>query len=498
MVTIPRRLACFVLSLAAPLAAFAGPSPERQKQGEQMIDKAIAYLRAQQDKDSGGWAVPPPGKGIPNYPAITGLVLNGLLLQPGVDEKDPAVAAGVRYLLSHAQPDGGIYDLALPSYNTAISLSALARVNTPEAQARIKPAQDFLKNQQWGSATPVGMKAPGPHGTETPAAVSRDHPFYGGLGYGNRGRPDLSNLAFAIQAWHDSGLPTDDPAFQRAVVFLQRCQMLEKAPDGTVVNDMPYAKGSKQGGFIYATGENDQTAGKGQSFAGTIEESMDDGSNVSKLRAYGSTTYIGFKSYIYAGLSKDDPRVTAAMGWIRDNYTLAENPGMGTDGYYYFLIAMARALNSSGLDSIEVTRFAPYRGVVWIAGMPEGTSEADLRTLDALKDAQAVLVWPGPPIKPARSFAFAYFGSEDKAQAATKALDGADFKGKPIIASMTNNPDVPQSRNWRDDMIEQFARLQNPDGSFRSIDDRWMENNPVLISAYSLVALQHAVRGEGK
>jgi hypothetical protein len=34
--------------------------------------------------------------------------------------------------------------------------------------------------------------------------------------------------------------------------------------------------------------------------------------------------------------------------------------------------------------------------------------------------------------------------------------------------------------------------LQQDDGSFRSVDDRWMEDNLVLITAYALNALSDA------
>jgi squalene-hopene/tetraprenyl-beta-curcumene cyclase len=52
----------------------------------------------------------------------------------------------------------------------------------------------------------------------------------------------------------------------------------------------------------------------------------------------------------------------------------------------------------------------------------------------------------------------------------------------------------PQKRDWANDLIDRLAELQNEDGSFRSVDDRWMESNPVLITAYGLIALEHAVR----
>jgi squalene-hopene/tetraprenyl-beta-curcumene cyclase len=395
------------LSLAAAVG-LSGPAwaidEARQKKADAMIEKSIVYLRAKQDTATGGWAVPPAGSPQPAFPAITGLVVNGLAMQPNpTPEVKAAIEGGARYILSMQKPDGGIYDALLPSYNTAISLSALARVDSDAARAAIKPAQDFLRNSQWGATTPVGVGGKG--GKEAPQTVDESHPFFGGLGYGNRGRPDISNTQFMLEAFKDTGVPPDDPAVKRAIVFLTRCQM------NGATNPMEYASGSRQGGFIYATGESGETAGKGQSFAGTIEETLDNGEKVSKLRAYGSVSYAGFKSYIYAQLKKDDPRVVALMGWLSNNYTLAENPGIGKDGQYYYYIAFARALDATGTSTFPV--------------------------LEA---------------------------------------------GKPA------------PRDWQNDLVDQLATLQNEDGSFKSTSARWMEDNPVLITAYALVALQHAAR----
>jgi squalene-hopene/tetraprenyl-beta-curcumene cyclase len=379
-----------------------------EKKAAAIADKAIAWLKSHQG-EKGGWSVPKEG---PAYPAITALVINGMLMQPGVDAKDPAVAKAVGFILSYRQSDGGIYDKMLPSYNTSIVLSALAKVDTPEAKAAIKPAQDFLRSLQFGE----GALTEGPFKGET-GRVGKNDPAYGGVGYGRHGRPDLSNTAFFLQAMHDSGVSGDDPAFQRALEFLKRTQMIEKAPDGTVINPMPYAKGSRQGGFIYAVSENKDKIGSGQSMAGEIEETMDDGQKVSRLRAYGSMTYAGFKSLIYAQLPANDPRVVAAYDWIRRNYTLSENPGMGTDGMYYYFVTFARGLTASAA----------------LAAGP--TSE---RVIVTLKDGK------------------------------------------------------PEERNWANDLIDRLGELQNEDGSFKSVDDRWMENNPELITAYALIALQHA------
>jgi squalene-hopene/tetraprenyl-beta-curcumene cyclase len=120
-------------------------------------------------------------------------------------------------------------------------------------------------------------------------------------------------------------------------------------------------------------------------------------------------TYSGFKSYLYAGLARNDPRVTAALDWIVNNYTLEENPGMGTYGLSYYFVVFARAMSAYGAETV------------------------------------------------------------------------------PPAATGSKGP-----RDWRRDLTERLARLQQPDGSFRVVDDRWMESDPVLITAYSLLALESA------
>jgi hypothetical protein len=59
-------------------------------------------------------------------------------------------------------------------------------------------------------------------------------------------------------------------------------------------------------------------------------------------------------SYIYADLKRDDPRVTAAFDWLRGNYTLEENPGMGPSGYYYYLQMMSKALSVYGVNELQL------------------------------------------------------------------------------------------------------------------------------------------------
>ena len=436
-----------LLALAATAGSALAIDPAHFDRAVEMIDRANAYL-IQQQHPSGGWSIPD-DPNAPVLPAITGLVINALALHPADDDHEAshdreasaaradAIARGTRYLLNHAQPDGGIYDDMLPSYNTAICVSALVHARdlpgdlpgAPDAEIddAIDSALAFMRTLQWGQDARLPNPDGSPSAGDTVRVVTPDHPFYGGVGYGRHGRPDNSNLNFITQAFHDAGVDRDDPVFQRALVFLRRTQMHE------AINDAPYAQGSTQGGFIYATAESGDEPGVGQSQAGTIEETLDDGTRVSRLRAYGSMTYAAFKTMIYAGLSPEDERVRLALGWIERNYTLSENPGMGTEGQYYYYLMFARALEAAEVETIR----------------------------------EHVPNVRGPSVV-------------DQFHAGDATVRVTAGGGRIIM------------HDWANDLIDALAELQNPDGSFRPVDQRWMESNPMLITAYATIALEHA------
>src|SRR5690606_41142766 len=59
-----------------------------------------------------------------------------------------------------------------------------------------------------------------------------------------------------------------------------------------------------------------------------------------------------------------------------------------------------------------------------------------------------------------------------------------DAWGGSTITPLTEGSAKGTIRDWQNDLVDRLAELQNEDGSFRPIDDRWMESNPVLITAY--------------
>ncbi len=299
---------------------------------DRAIDRGITYLRTTQNAD-GSWT-PQPG------PAITAMVLTLMLDRPGLATNDPAIKNAIAYVLSKRHDDGGIHDGILENYNTAICLAALSRINDQAGVAEtINKAQDFLIGLQWRNQAD-------PHGQP----IGQDHPYYGGAGYGNHGRPDMSNTQIMLEGLYQSGFDCNDPVFQRALIFITRCQ-------GTRSNTQFGDKIVQDGGFIYATSIDKEHIGVPQSMASPdMIDHAKSGGPVSGLRTYGSMTYAGFKSYIYANLDRHDQRVVDAYRWIGQHYTLKHNPGMPESqkmqGYYYYLMTFSKALDAWGSDRI--------------------------------------------------------------------------------------------------------------------------------------------------
>ena len=247
------------------------------------------------------------------------------IVRHGRTADDPVVAKSLANLTGFVQPDGGIYapDSRIKTYETSLGLMCFAAANRGgKYDAIVSGAEKFLKGGQIGAGD-----------NTSPSNVD-----YGGAGYGGNTRPDLSNTAFLLDALEAAGEGADDEAVKRALVFVSRCQNLE-----TEHNTTPFAAKIDDGGFYYSP------AGEGSSPAGKTDNGG--------LRSYGSMTYAGLKSMIFAGVGPDDPRVKAALKWLAEHYTLEENPGLGQAGLYYYYNLMAKAL-----EAVDQPRFADSGG----------------------------------------------------------------------------------------------------------------------------------------
>ncbi|MCD6364673.1 MAG: terpene cyclase/mutase family protein [Planctomycetes bacterium] len=291
---------------------------------EKLIDGGIEFLLSRREAD-GGWSL---GHGAAK-PAVTAMVLKALLQHRDYNTASPLVKQGFDVLLSYRQKDGGIYDpsTGLANYTSSLALMAMTSAKNPRFAGDIRAMVAYLKGRQIvaGSRSPKGK------------IIGADHPWRGGAGYGTKhDRPDGSNTGMWAQALHDAGVKGDDPAMVRMLGFFTRLQnRSESNPTAAWAR-----QGPDDGGFVYAFGES--KAGIGPGGRG--------------LRSYGSLTYMGFKSMLYAGLSRDDPRVRAALEWIGGHWTLESNPNMpqaiSHEGLYYYYHVYAKALRAWGEEII--------------------------------------------------------------------------------------------------------------------------------------------------
>lgn len=305
----------FTLPARAQQSATQEATAEATEQTRQkIVAKGLAYLAGEGQSEAGTFS-DRVGPGVTAL-AITGALKNGRTVD------DPMVAEGLKALEGFVKPDGGIYGSGrLKNYETCVAMVCFAEANQSGKYNQIlQRAKDFVTGVQYGQ----GQRDP-------------SDPWYGGVSYGGDGRPDLSNTGYMIEALRAIETEPDDPAIQRALVFVSRCQNLD-----TKYNDTQFADKVEDGGFYYEIPTT------------KIDPSTSDERYTPNggLRSYGSMGYTGLKSMIFAGLTKEDPRVKAALQWIKDHYTVESNPGMGSAGLYYYYHTFAAGLNAAGIKTL--------------------------------------------------------------------------------------------------------------------------------------------------
>lgn len=320
---------CLILgttALAGPRGDAEAPLPgDLASAVQRSIDRGLSYLRASQKSD-GGW-------GAEYGPAVAAIAGQAFVQDRDHGPNNPVVRRVLSYIQKYEQSDGGIYEREknLANYQTTVVLMFLASLKDSSQQPRVAKAQAFLSKLQYDEGE----------------SIDKTNPWYGGAGYNSSKRPDLSNTQMMLEALHQSGLSPSDPVYQRALVFVSRCQM------NAATNDQDFAKLATDGGFIYSP--NSQGESKASA---SIFESR------GALRSYGSMTYSGFKSLLYCNVGRDDERIKACLNWIQLHYELDKNPVMpgkqATEGLYYYYHVMARALTAWGDPVVIDTRGTPH------------------------------------------------------------------------------------------------------------------------------------------
>jgi len=320
-----------VIRLSAALCLLSGAAslhaePTSLESIDAAIAKGVAFLEKSQAA-TGAWD-------DENLAAMTALPVAAIMRNPARAEGTVPASAqkGYAFILSQVKPDGGIYKEKLGTYNTALSLMSLTL--HPEAATThvetVKNARNYL----------IGLQAKKGTKSETEA------PYLGGIGYGGSvPHSDLSNSHLAMEAlYYSKQILADTPAGQNltdldwaaAIDFVSRCQNLEGEHQmpGNAVTDQ------NRGGFVY--------------FPGNTKSESDQVGDKVALRSYGSMSYAGLLSFIYADMDPSDPRVVAVKKWLGANYTLKENPFMGAQGLYYYYHTMAKVIALSKIEKLEL------------------------------------------------------------------------------------------------------------------------------------------------
>ena len=318
------------------------------REGLHALKIGVEWLERNQ-QENGCWS-------NPAFPALTALAVSAILTSPDASSGSglpESAARGLSFIASCAREDGGIYQHiegvkggGLPSYNTAICVMALVDSGAPKYIPLINRARAFLMRAQHQG----------------------DDVFRGGMGYDqttDHAYADLSNTVFVLEALRRTErieLPPELETsldWEAAIAFVSRCQHLRQSNDAEWVSDDT----DERGGFVYHPLKSQ--AGAVESGDGAVAP-RDDAS--SHLRSYGSMTYAGLLTFLYARVDKDDPRVKAAVDWIARRWTLDENPGMGMQGLYYGYHTMAKALNAYGR---EVLTLPDGKKVAWRRALAE-------------------------------------------------------------------------------------------------------------------------------
>lgn len=309
--------------------------------------KAADYLVKGQGED-GMWGREFQGKRFPSL-ALTCLSIDALVRMPAdLKEKYKAqIQKGIDVIAqsqdekdgSWAEPPG-----QLKAYVTSIAMMALNAHDAAKYKDPIAKGQKYLADIQqkegfWTGSTGYGE-------VQYEMKDGKMQPKKSDSG-------NMSTTDMAAEAMKETGY-SEKEYWDKVVEFLTKCQNNSEKNIDPEWLKMLESKGYKvgnDGGFYYKP-----DPAQADNYGGSQQDA--DGNKI--ISSYGSMTYDGLKTYIFAGLAKDDPRVKAAVDWARKNYTLDRHPGFpyekdqpvtkrkDNQGLYYYYMAMARSLDAYG------------------------------------------------------------------------------------------------------------------------------------------------------
>lgn len=287
--------------------------------------------------------------------------MKALAFAPRDERTTAALERGLDRLASPVGEDGALTlsaaELPYPVYTAALAALAL-RGETLPARERAREAWLALLRE---------------HQLDEELGWSPADPGYGGWGYAatpplrsDRTRTfeaDLSSTLFALGALRACGAGPDDPAVERARLFVLRCQNLPLS------GETPDPARDDGGFFMTPCNAFQNKTGGDEPAAGERRRAC----------SYGSMTADGARALLRAGFAHDHAAVRAARGWLERRFDASRNPGdferareVERDGaLYYWCWSAAHALTELGAHDLDWA--APLAEHVLSLQRPDGS-----------------------------------------------------------------------------------------------------------------------------
>ena len=321
------------------------PGEKEKHLGEQVLNKATAYLHAKQSAD-GAWRSETYGL-LKSGQSLTPFVLFALTesLTGNRQPDEEAIRKALGFMRIRSDPDGvlGRADpdfLDYPNYSTAYALRSFLRFGNEDDRARIGKMTSYLEAQQFSEED--GFKP--------------SSPAYGGWGFGIEGRPTLSSF---VDLSHTRRVlvslaqvkPVNPKVRWRAERFLD---LLQKSPQEKRSPLIP-------GSIREKTGRPPHDGGFFSSptvaYANKGRTGVDPKTGHAFYRSYATATCDGILSLLALGIDKTDPRITSAARWLKahENWELPggiplDDPAPWAESMRYYHL-MVRAEVYSALDT---------------------------------------------------------------------------------------------------------------------------------------------------
>jgi len=372
---------CLGLAAAAALFKRSAWCAENRTLVEQ-VDRALAwaadYLVDRQSVD-GAWRSDMYGP-FKDGPSLTSLIAATLAGLPVGLARRAATERAVQYLADLAGPDGtidaGPGGITYPVYAAAGTIVAITRLGNARHETARNAWLRFLRERQLTEELgwqPTDLGYGGwSYAPQPPRPVNGKPP-------NPLAAPNLSATVFALEALGAVGVPPDDPAIQKARVFVERCQNWY---DDSCARDPQF----DDGGFFFIL--DDPVRNKAGETGTGRQGQM-------RYASYGSATADGLRALRACGQKVTDSRALAAADWLVSRFSAAEHPGQYAASrehlrpalFYYYSASIAEALSISARGSDAVNWIQPLASALLDRQRPDGSwvnTAVDVREDDPL------------------------------------------------------------------------------------------------------------------